>query len=290
MRFSERLGIVPEKQIQISEIDEPLRNRIVNYLSSISEDNARFILDKLGLRQICQRRGSLNIGFGNENLNRLIDYISKCSWNIVYDSIELSYQFLCRDCYECTDNCAALENYENEPCGYYSLKIEMEEKINAILEEEKSGYRIISGEISPITNEEEISSLVESLDTPFESVNTHMIKALQFYSNRVNPDYENSIKESICAVEAMCCIITGVTGAKATLGSAIKELEDSGVHIHGAMKSAFSMLYGYTSDENGIRHGGIDFSNAPAVDAKYMLISCSAFINYLKEKYSGLVV
>lgn len=216
--------------------------------------------------------------------------MSKCSWNIVYDSIELSYQFLCQDCCECTDNCAALEEYNNEPCENYSLKIEMEKEINTILEEEKSGYRVIRGEISPITSEEEIQSLVESLEIPFESVNTHMTKALQLYSNRIKPDYENSIKESICAVEAMCCIITGVTGAKATLGSAIKELEDSGVHIHGSMKSAFSMLYGYTSDENGIRHGGIDFSNAPAEDAKYMLISCSAFINYLKEKYSRLVV
>ena len=47
-------------------------------------------------------------------------------------------------------------------------------------------------------------------------------------------------------------------------------------------------LYGYASDENGIRHGGIDFKNAPAEDAKYMLISCSAFVNYLMEKWSKI--
>ena len=58
------------------------------------------------------------------------------------------------------------------------------------------------------------------------------------------------------------------------------------MHIHPAMENAFSSLYGYTSDENGIRHGGIDFSNAPAEDAKYMLVSCSAFVNYLIEKWS----
>lgn len=34
------------------------------------------------------------------------------------------------------------------------------------------------------------------------------------------------------------------------------------------------------------RHGGIDFTNAPAEDAKYMLVSCSAFVNYLIEKFS----
>jgi len=52
------------------------------------------------------------------------------------------------------------------------------------------------------------------------------------------------------------------------------------------MESAFSSLYGYTSDENGIRHGGIDFKSVPSEDAKYMLISCSAFVNYLIEKWS----
>ena len=62
----------------------------------------------------------------------------------------------------------------------------------------------------------------------------------------------------------MCCIITGMTGAQATLGAAIKKLKDNGVHIHGAMERAFLALYGYASDENGIRHGGIDFKNAPA--------------------------
>ena len=52
------------------------------------------------------------------------------------------------------------------------------------------------------------------------------------------------------------------------------------------MKSAFDKLYGYTSDQSGIRHGGIDFVNAPEEDARYMLVSCSAFVNYLKEKYA----
>jgi len=70
------------------------------------------------------------------------------------------------------------------------------------------------------------------------------------------------------------------------LGRTIKKLKENGVHIHTALENAFSALYGYTSDENGIRHGGIDFKNAPVEDAKYMLVSCSAFVNYLIEKWS----
>lgn len=54
------------------------------------------------------------------------------------------------------------------------------------------------------------------------------------------------------------------------------------------MERAFSNLYVYTSDENGIRHGRIDFTNAPEEDAKYMLLSCSAFVNYLIAKMSKI--
>ena len=157
---------------------------------------------------------------------------------------------------------------------------------NRILEEEVSGYRILDRQVVPITNSAELSTIQEAYSTKYDSVNTHITKALTLYADRKTPDYENSIKESISAVESMCCIITGMTGAQATLGKALKKLKESGVHIHSAMENAFSSLYGYTSDENGIRHGGIDFTSAPAEDAKYMLVSCSAFVNYLIEKWS----
>jgi len=44
-------------------------------------------------------------------------------------------------------------------------------------------------------------------------------------------------------------------------------------------------LYGYTSDSGGIRHALSDEDVTPTFeDAKFMLVSCSAFINYLKAK------
>lgn len=51
--------------------------------------------------------------------------------------------------------------------------------------------------------------------------------------------------------------------------------------------AVFSQRYGYASDENGIRHGGIDFKDVPSEDAKYMLVSCSAFVNYLIQKFNN---
>ena len=89
----------------------------------------------------------------------------------------------------------------------------------------------------------------------------------------------------LSAVEAMCNIIVGNDGANATLGNSIKKLKECGVNIHSAMESAFNKLYGYASDSGGIRHGAIEFVEVPSEDAKFMLVTCSAFINYLMEKW-----
>ena len=101
-------------------------------------------------------------------------------------------------------------------------------------------------------------------------------------ADRKAPDYRNSIKESISAVEALCNIITG--NSSATLGKALSEIEKKH-NLHPALKNAFSSLYGWTCDAGGIRHA-LEENNTIVEfeDAKFMLVSCSAFINYLKAK------
>src|SRR5205814_4142658 len=104
-------------------------------------------------------------------------------------------------------------------------------------------------------------------------------------SDRKNPDYRNSIKEAISAVEATCGMISGKP--KATLGDALKVLREKG-SVHPALEKAFSAIYGYTSDANGIRHALTEESNLTFSDAKFMVISCSAFVNYLRGKAAEL--
>jgi hypothetical protein len=97
--------------------------------------------------------------------------------------------------------------------------------------------------------------------------------------NKTKPDYENSVKESISAIEAKCKLI--LNDKKVTLGLALKSLEDKGVKIHTSLKEGFIKLYGYSCDEAGIRHAnGLDM-NTTYEEAKFMLVACSAFLNYL---------
>lgn len=156
------------------------------------------------------------------------------------------------------------------------------ETVNTYFEREYIGYRFVDEIIVPISDSYEISAIEESLNNKYKIVQAHISKANKLLADRDKPDYENSIKESISAVEALCEIITGIKGKEATLGKMLKKIENSGVVIHSGLKAAFNILYGYTSDANGIRHAG-DIGGATSTfeEAKFMLVSCSAFINYL---------
>ena len=82
------------------------------------------------------------------------------------------------------------------------------------------------------------------------------------------------------------CFYLIVEDEHATLSKAIKRLEDHGVVMHNQFRAALEKLYNYTSDEGGIRHAeGLTESEVTFAEAKYMLVSCCAFVNYLLEKY-----
>ena len=163
---------------------------------------------------------------------------------------------------------------------YSKEKPRLPNYLNSILERELAGYRFIDGVIVDITDAQELALLSEALaDTKFSPVTAHLERALQLLADRKQPDYRNSIKESISAVEAMARVVS--QSPKATLGEALKVLEKTG-RLHPALKDGFSKLYGYTNDDDGIRHAMLDEPNINQSDAKYFLLSCTSFINYLK--------
>lgn len=261
--FSERNGY-KVRPLQLETMSPALKNRIWNvYSCEVSTDPFAFeshyleeILDSLGLSY----QNVYDVSNVILNLNSLKKWFYHAKWYEIYDFIEIYLHFLSAK--ELQD---ARENF------------------NQVLQQENAGYRIVGTNVISITNEEELCCIETAQETPYTSVSTHIQKATALFAKRPSPDYENSIKESISAVEALCCVITG--SKKATLGDALKRLETKGIKLHKAFQSAMSSLYGYTSDEGGIRHGSIDFSGASSEDAKYMLISCSAFVNYLIEKW-----
>ena len=163
---------------------------------------------------------------------------------------------------------------------YKSEKIE--EWANKILERERSGYRFVKGQLTPITNETELKSIEDALAVAkragFGGALEHLETSIQLLGKRPEPDHRNAIKEAISAVESAAKRISGVESGG--LGAALKKLTD----LHPALKEGFLKLYGYSSDEGGIRHAILEEAKVGFDEAKFMLVACSAFVNFLISK------
>lgn len=155
-----------------------------------------------------------------------------------------------------------------------------EDAVNSLLERDMAGYRMRRGCIVPITDEIELATIDEAFTTgdAFKAARDHLADALDKLARRPQPDVRNAITEAVSAVESAARVVTGKR--KATLGDALKILEQHG-HLHPALKDAWSKLYGYTSDEEGLRHAMTSEPNIDFATAKYMVVTCAAFVNLL---------
>lgn len=172
------------------------------------------------------------------------------------------------------------DNGPDERTGSTKRRDDFIQFCNRILEHSNSAFRFVDGKIAPISSEVEIQEIEQALleADQYSGVKGHLQSALGFLT-ATSPDYRNSIKESISAVETLCRHLTN--NPKATLGVALKNV-DNKRKLEPTIKVAFERLYGYTNDANGIRHSSMeDAPNITSADARYMLVSCSAFVNFV---------
>ena len=176
--------------------------------------------------------------------------------------------------------------------GYLFHKIrtdELQRLFNRIFETELSGYRFIDGVITPISDKVEVTEIDDAINNTamygLSGARIHIRSSIELLGKKPDPDYRNSIKESISAVESVVKIIS--ESSTSGLDGALEELSKR-TDLHGALKAGFKNLYGYSSDEDGIRHAILEQPNVGFIEAKYMIVSCSAFVNYLISKASLL--
>ena len=126
-----------------------------------------------------------------------------------------------------------------------------------------------------------IGALNEFREAGLEGAEAHLRKAAELINGG---DWPGAVRESIHAVESVARQLD--PRASSTLAPALTSLEKTG-HLHPALKEAFSKLYGYTSDEEGIRHPLIANATSPAGqdEAVFMLGACASFASYLWRKY-----
>jgi hypothetical protein len=269
MSFSQRKGLTPVRtMLQVGSMDDALRASLWNLLHIHIWDTDRFLWSSSGETGVIGKFAKA-LWFQHFKkpfsdipampgliLDKIERYYFASQWNEVYDFLEVVVAVW------------------PDPG--------LQKVINHVLERELAGYQLVNRQFVDVTDPQEIAALEEAISQDqFGSVSAHLSRALELLADRKNPDYRNSIKESISAVESLARILT--KNEKATLGDALKLLERSKA-LHPALREGFSKLYGYTSDAQGIRHAMLDEPNLTAADAKFFLLSCTTFINYLKAQ------
>lgn len=277
MRFSERYGYKPIRDaLQLESIDSELRTALWNVLLVHFWEPVEDVTQEVQYHQAMKTFLELCYSeLFNWPLTAIPRYVSDAretidkalqrkEWYWTYDFIEF-----CIRVYE--------PLFRNSPEDFTA-------HLNRILEREGSGYRVVGGRIAAITDPSEIAAVESAMgaeDSALAPVRAHLRTALAMLSDRTEPNYRNSVKESISAVEALVNLLLG--GERATLGAALKRVDPAG-GIHPALIEAFGKIYGYTSDAGGIRHAMLEEDSVEHEDALYMLVSCSAFVNYVVAK------
>jgi hypothetical protein len=264
--FSQRHGLKPmQKALQVEAVDLDLRNALWTAFdtvycrtSSPTREQLNQLLTRFWLHYFKQPSDTRPVQ--DKLINELRSRFFGGMWYDVFDILE----FIANECSHKTT--------------------EFVTKCNSAMERENSGYRFIQTQITSIISNDEIEAVETALECAVSGARVHLSTALAMLSDRTSPDYRNSIKESISAVESVCRVIAG---QGTTLADALKSLRDK-LKLHGALEKAFSSLYGWTSDANGIRHALMDEPNLSFSDAKFMLVACAGFINYLLGKAAEL--
>jgi len=280
-KFSERYGYAKQKDIfQINSMDAKLQNRIWNQIK-------RFFLDEIS---ICVQ-GYVELKSDREFILELYDNYYGAQINAVgiYDKYNrISFDKFNKDFerrfftgnreknwYKIYDLIEVLHSINNKEKVAKSFYV----NINKVLEEEMSAYRLIDKYITPIIEDIEIKEIEEALEIEYNGAKRHLSNALELLSDREKPDYPNSIKESITAVEA---VAKEITGKDTDIANCLKLMD---LDLNKQFKTAMTNMYGWTNKEDGIRHGhtGVELKTS-FEEAKYMLVTCSAFVNYMIAK------
>jgi AbiJ N-terminal domain 4 len=158
---------------------------------------------------------------------------------------------------------------------------EFPDQIAEVLKAEQSGYRLLDRRtLFPVASPEEIHTIERAAKdlrrTGRDSASKHLEAAAEEMSQG---NFAGAVREAIHSVES---VAVWIEPEAKTLHDAIVRLEKK-KRIHPSLKKGFSAIYGYTSDEKGVRHALVEGreTNVSESEAQFMIGACAAFVSYL---------
>jgi hypothetical protein len=208
--------------------------------------------------------------------------ISNISWDKVFDFCERIYSHLAQDVY------VYIGSDEREvSMTRAAVQAHIETELQCLFAEDHLAYEFNRGSVTRQGKRHsvELASKAQLVmgDPKLQNARRHYDKALQFFRNIKNPDYENCVKDAVCAVEAAGKSIFPNAKA-ATLGDLSNWLKKtSDVEMPLALTKIIDGIYGYRSGGDGIGHGGSAGGTATSEVAELVLAVSATLIIYFVD-------
>lgn len=207
--------------------------------------------------------------------------VEKMSWEGAYDFCERLYGHLAQDDSFWDGNDTVVRTPKSEVKAY------IEAEIRRIFLEEGLAYEFSGGVVRRRGRKHSVEQTSRAQvvlgDRRLDSARKHYEKALQFFRNPIKPDFENCVKEAVCAVEAAGKALFPEAKAS-TLGDLVKWFNsNSDYSVPKALTKTIEGTYAYRSGGDGIGHGGAAGGVATVEVAEYVLSVCASQIIFLVD-------
>lgn len=266
--FSQRNGLSPiPSQLKIGQISAELRRLISYYISEEIDRGTKFGYDSRYFTDSWKKVAKdLHVLFFGQDLStykysvynteeNLKAVVSKKGIGEVFDLVEFLFRHT----------------------GSSNI---MRRELTGAFVRARAAYRIVDDQIVAVGTAQQgaafESAVQKTEEVGAEAARAHLISA---GIGLRDGDWAGSVRESIHAVEAMA---RRLEPEATKLGSALATLEKKG-KLHRSLKSALGSLYGYTSDQEGVRHALVfdKEANVDEADALFMLGACASFVSYM---------
>lgn len=268
--FSNRNGKNSPKNIQVNDFDIETRNILNTKCWDIFNKytEQKFKTSRHEYRSVYS--GKFESFIGDYLLNNVLNV--SCSETLDFNRIKKQFN----NVFEYGKYNVILDVIELIVSSINLKNINLYEDFNNIFEEYFVGYRFINKLICPISNDLEVKEIENAFSTNYDKVNSHIIKALGFLSDRDNPDYHNSIKESAMAIESL-----GNIQGNGGVYSNIKKITKKAM-TNKLLYESIEKFINFVNQEPGIRHDNNNEIHEISFDeAKFCLVIASGIINYL---------
>jgi hypothetical protein len=218
----------------------------------------------------------------NEKIQHYVEQlVLDLPWDKALDFCERLYSYLAKEVTAWNDDQAELIHPKSDVQKFIA------ENLQLLFVEEELAFEFSDGVVRRQGRRHtvDLASRAQTVlgDSRLNGARKHYEKAMNFFRSPTKPDYENCVKEAVCAVEAAGKALFPNAKA-ATLGDLSKWLKTTReIVVPNALTKVIDGIYGYRSGGEGVGHGGAIGGAATSEVAELILAVCASLVIFLVD-------